>query len=137
MIGKNNNMISLLSVLFLLTLNGCGNSGENMPVETLLSGDYEIEILAPGGEFAEGDNSIFIRVTRSGNVVDLEEGRIDLHMPQMGAMPRMDTGNALEKGTGRLEGDIFFEMDGAWQGTLELTTADGETINEPIRLRVR
>lgn len=126
----------LLAIPMILLLAGCG-AGELETAHTVQSGAYQIDILAPGGEFREGEISLNIRASRDGEVVELNEGRIDLHMPAMGAMPRMDTGTGFTKSGDHLESDLFFEMDGAWQGTIEVTTADGETIRESIQVRVR
>jgi len=127
---------TLTATLLILLTAGCG-PGELEPAHTVESGDYQIEILASGGEFREGEISLIIRATRNGEVVELNDGRLDLHMPEMGAMPRMDTGTGFAKSGNHLEGDIYFEMDGGWQGTIEITTADGETISESIQIRVR
>ncbi|MGF1669032.1 MAG: hypothetical protein ACFCU6_01185 [Balneolaceae bacterium] len=127
---------TLLAVSVILLLAGCG-AAEPETAHTVESGAYQIEILAPGGEFRAGEISLIIRAMRDGEIIELDEGRLDLHMPAMGAMPRMDTGTGFTKSGVQLTGDIFFEMDGAWQGTLELTTADGEAISESIRVRVR
>jgi len=134
-IKKYTNLIA--GVLLLLIYTGCVSNGEPEPVEIIRTGNFDIEILAPGGQFREGNNSVLVRVTRNGDVVELEEGRIDLHMPAMGAMPRMDSGSGLDKNDAHLEGDIHFEMDGAWQGSVVFTTSGGETIRGSLRVRVR
>ena len=126
----------LPAVLTLLFLAGCG-PGELEVAHTISGEDYQIEILASEGEFKEGEIPLSIRITRDGEIVELSEGRLDLHMPEMGAMPRMDTGTNFTKSGSGLQGEIFFEMDGGWQGTIEVTTADGEKINESIRIRVQ
>ncbi len=127
-------ILATLSLAFMLT--GCGTA-ELEPAYSLESGDYQIEILAPGGEFREGEIPLKIHVTRNGETVELNDGRLDLHMLEMGAMPRMDTGVSFTKNGNQLEGDIFFEMDGGWQGSIEIITEDGETISESIRVNVR
>ena len=129
-----NNKFIYLFVLLLFA--GC-TAAELETAHTLESGDYRIEILAPGGDFREGETPLAIRASRNGEVVELVEGRLDLHMPAMGAMPRMDAGTGFTKSGDQLESDIFFEMDGAWQGKLEVITAEGKTIREPIRVRVK
>lgn len=126
----------LLTISVMLFLAGCGTK-ELKTAHTVSTGGYQIEILAPAGEFRKGEIPLTIRATRNGEVVELNEGRVDLHMAAMGAMPRMDTGTGFTKSDSELQGEIFFEMDGSWQGTLEVTTAGGETISESLRLRVR
>lgn len=127
---------TLLTISVILFFAGCGTE-ELKTAHTVSTGEYQIEILAPGGEFSEGEIPLIIRVNRAGEVVEMNEGRVDLHMPEMGAMPRMDTGTGFTKTGSELQGKIFFEMDGTWQGTLQVTTADGETISESLRLRVK
>jgi len=127
---------TFLSISVILFFAGCGTE-ELKTAHTVSAGEYQIEILAPGGEFREGEIPLIVRATRNGEVVELNEGRIDLHMPEMGAMPRMDTGTGFTKNGSELQGEIFFEMDGTWQGTIEVTTAGGETISGSLRLRVR
>jgi len=134
MLQIENYIMMFMSILFVLA--GCSNSKLEI-AHTVQSGAYQIEILAPDGEFREGDISLIVRATQNGEVVELKEGRIDLHMPAMGAMPRMDTGTDFTKNGDHLEGSIFFEMDGGWQGVLEITTEDNQTINESIRVRAR
>jgi len=127
---------TFLTISVILFFAGCGTE-EFKTTHAVSAGDYRIEILAPGGEFREGEIPLMLRATHNGEVVELGKGRLDLHMPAMGAMPRMDTGTDFTKSGSELEGEIFFEMDGAWQGTLEVTTADGESISESIRIRVK
>lgn len=124
-----------LYLFVLLLLAGC-TATELETAHTLEAGDYRIEILAPGGDFREGETPLAIRAFRDGEIVELEEGRLDLHMDAMGAMPRMDAGTGFNKSGDRLESSIFIEMDGAWQGRLEVITAGGETIRESFRVRV-
>ncbi len=135
MFQSNKYSITALSLSVLFLLAGCG--AELDTAQTVSSGSHQIELLAPGGEFREGNTTVAVRVTNNGDPVELNDGRLDLHMPAMGAMPRMDTGTSLDKSGDGLEGNIFFEMDGGWQGTIEVTTSDGNEISESISIRVK
>ncbi len=124
-------------ILFLVFLIGCGNNGNLELLQGLRSGADRIEIHTPGGTFNPGDNKVAVYVIRNGEFVELDEGNLWLHMPEMPNMPRMDTDTDLTKNGDRLEGNIYFEMGGGWNGEIIVQTARGQTIDAPIRVQVR
>jgi hypothetical protein len=124
-------------LVFLVLFIGCGNSGKLELMQALGSGADLIEIHTPGGSFNPGDNLVAVYVIRNGEYVDLDEGKIWLHMPEMPNMPRMDTETGLTKNGNHLEGNIYFEMGGDWNGEVTVQTAAGRIIDEPLRVQVR
>lgn len=108
-----------------LGLLAAGCAGELEPVETLRSGPYQVEVLAPGGTFSSGDNRVAVRVTRDGQPVDVLQGQLVFAMPAMGTMPAMQKPARLEPDGGGLSGTLNFNMGGGWNGRVQAMTSDG------------
>lgn len=134
----NRSGVRLLGVATILPLLWIGCGGAD-PVETVVSrrsDAYEIQVLAPGGQFNRGSNRVAVEVTRDGQPVTIESATIRFHMPAMGSMQRMDTHAELRGRNGRAEGAIAFEMGGGWNGATEITTPEGP-ITAEFRVEVR
>lgn len=119
---KTQMLYSLLPVALVLLISGCAQE-EMAPVHTVNSGSYQIEIHAPGGILKSGENPITLSASENGQPVDITEAELMFFMPQMGAMPYMETHGQFASSAS--DGSINFSMGGSWNGELQVTTPDG------------
>ena len=123
---KTRNMLLILPVIFGLLLTGCGRE-EMASFQTVSSGSYQITLLAPGGVLKTGDNAIAVQVSQNGQPVDVQQAELMLSMPQMGAMPYMEThAQFVQTADGPdLDGTVKFTRGGRWNGKIQVTTPGG------------
>lgn len=126
----------LLALLFLLALVVCP-SEDPAPVWTLRSDPYQIEILTPGGVFRQGNNVVQVRAWRGGQPVEIRHGRLGLSMLWMDPKPHMHAQAHLSQHASHsaLEGRLHFNMDGIWNGRVQVETPT-ETVAGTFRIEV-
>jgi len=123
---KTRHWFLTLSVAFGLLLTGCGQE-EMTAFQTVSSGPYQITLLAPGGVLKSGENTIAVQVSQNGQPVDVEQAELMFSMPQMGAMPYMETRAQFAQpvDAATVDGTITFNMGGSWNGNVQVTTPGG------------
>ena len=123
---QNQKMLLILSTVFVLLLTGCGRE-ELAPFQTISSGSYQITLLAPGGFLKTGNNAIAVQVSQNGQPVGVQQAELMLSMPQMGAMPYMETHAQFVQTPDdvALDGTVRFTRGGRWNGKIQLTTPGG------------
>ena len=87
----------------------------------------QVEILVPQGRFTSGRNSFRVTFrTARGEPVEVQNVRIEFHMPAMAAMLAMHaTADVDPEGPGALSAQVDLPMAGEWQVRLSLDTPDG------------
>ena len=118
---KTRNLLLILPLVFGLLLTGCGQE-EMAAFQTVSSGPYQVTLLAPGGVLKSGDNTIAVQVSQNGQPVDVQQAELMFSMPQMGAMPYMETHAQF---TQPADGAIKVSMGGSWNGKVQVTTPGG------------
>lgn len=113
----------LLGLLLLLSLV-LNPSEVPAPVRTIWSDPYQIEILTPGGVFRQGDNVVQVRAWRGGRPVEIHHGRLGLSMLWLDPKPHMHAQARLSSyaSPSTLEGRLHFNMDGIWNGRVQIDT---------------
>ena len=121
---KKRNKLLILSIVFVLLLTGCGRE-EMASFQTISTGSYRITLLAPGGVLKTGNNAIVVQVSQNGQPVDVQQAELMLSMPQMGAMPYMETHAQFVQTADdvALDGTVRFTRGGRGNGKIQLTTA--------------
>ena len=87
----------------------------------------QVEILVPQGRFTSGRSSFRVTFqTARGEPVEVQNVRIEFHMPAMAAMPAMHaTADVDPAGPGTFSAQVDLPMAGEWQVRLSLDTPDG------------
>ncbi len=98
--------------------------------------DLHIQVSAPGGRFAAGNNRFRISFqTEAGEPVQPENARVEFHMPAMGAMPAMQAvADIVPLPSGEIQGSVRLSMRGQWQMRISFETPQGR---QEARLDVR
>ena len=86
----------------------------------------QVEILAPEGRFTSGDNTFRITIqTSQGKIAEVQDVRVEFHMPAMGSMPAMRVVADTETpGVGEISAQVALPMAGEWQMRLSFVIAD-------------
>ena len=123
-----------LAVAAIVALPGCARNGDYASVGRSVSDGQQVEILAPRGHLATGDNAIKLRLTRAGDHAPLDVApQLDFAQSARGAAPLHAAVTLVRAAPGDFDGKATFDAQGIWWANLTFNGAGG---TQTIRVRV-
>lgn len=133
---RTRQLFTLMAVMAVgASVAGCNRGGAELAkAQEQRVGEYQVTVLAPGGQFRKGENRMAIEVRRDGEPADAGAVQVSSTMPMPG-MPTMVAPVAVRPAgaPGRHEGTISFEMAGGWD--MAITLAGGQRAQMKLQVK--
>ncbi len=119
-------MLFAVAFLALVLISGCGNKGD----DAVRGKDVDIQVQIKPDPPVKGENTLYLTVTdKNGKGIEKAEIKVYPSMPAHGHGSSKDP-VVTEKGGGKYEVKVFFQMPGEWEVKIEAISGNlkGETV---------